>query len=81
LCPQLAIAAGRAAQHLQSEEQLPEASYGNDWEFTWQQGQAEAMRDGAAVLRLACAVAAMWPGGILKSSAARCLAGGAVSCN
>jgi hypothetical protein len=75
-CPQLAMAADAAADALQSAVQLPEVSYAGSWQFSWQQGQAEAMRDAAVVLRLALAVAAMWPYGILTSSTAYCLAGG-----
>jgi hypothetical protein len=76
LVPQLAHAAGEAAHKLQSAEPLPEVCNTDDWQLTWQQGQAETMHDAAVVLRLALAVAAVWPGGIVASSAARCLAGG-----
>uniref|UniRef100_A0A383W307 ATP-dependent RNA helicase n=1 Tax=Tetradesmus obliquus TaxID=3088 RepID=A0A383W307_TETOB len=73
LCPVLADAAGEAAQQLQLQEQLPVSvmTDAQQYEFS---GTADAMLSGVSILQLALAVAAVWPGGILKSNTARCLA-------
>jgi hypothetical protein len=75
LCPVLADAVSQAAKKIRSmekQQQLEPAQQQQDLKLD----QIDAMHNGAALLRLALAVAALWPGGILRSSTARCLAGG-----
>ncbi|WIA42737.1 hypothetical protein OEZ86_008680 [Tetradesmus obliquus] len=69
LCPVLAAAADTAEQricHAEPQQQQQQQQPG--------EAQLELMHSGALLLRLALAVAAVWPGGILKSNTARCLA-------
>jgi hypothetical protein len=76
LCPALADAASQAAQKILSAEKQQQLGTQQQQEQELRRDQVDAMHNGAAGLRLVLAVAAVWPGGTLKSSTARCLAGG-----
>jgi hypothetical protein len=73
LCPALADAVGNTAPL--EAEQLPAIILYHRDSIVVTQRQADVMDSSVILLQLALAVALLWPGGILKSNAARCLAG------
>jgi hypothetical protein len=77
LCSALATTVGQAARVILSVEQKQQQQ---QQQQQVAQDTIHFMHTGTTMLRLALAVATMWPGGILKSGTARRLAGAMQSC-